>query len=141
MKRLLVGAVLILALAVPAVASAGGSYVFHHYNGKRVGDFKDAHPRHLGLCIDSSCQGYWLMKHVHWHHWGHARTNARAKLASADLSGTPVRVKMRHKQKFHNCFRHGDTVRFYTRARIHIRGEGHHSRSIPHSTLVPRCHR
>jgi hypothetical protein len=141
MKRLLVTVTVSLALALPAVASAGGSYIFHHWNGKRIGDFKEAHPRALGFCISSRCDGYWLMKDVDWHNWGHRRTSAHGKLASASLSGTPTRIKARHKQTLHNCFKHGDTVRFYTRARVHIKGEGGHWRSIPHSTLVPKCHR
>jgi hypothetical protein len=130
-----------LSLAVPGLASAHKTWIISYWHGGNVGPSVQAvhHPEKIGLVMSHTHhQGYWLIRDVHWRHWGHRRTTAQGKMASAALSGTPVRIRAHGRHTYHACRRPGDTVRFYTRAKIHIKGEDRW-RKIPHNSLVPQC--
>jgi hypothetical protein len=128
------------ALAAPGSAGTRDTRIISYWNGGNdVGSQHYVrHPRKVGFMIaGTGDQGYWLVRHAHWRHWGDRRTTTRGKLASAALSGTPVRIRAR-RHTYHSCRSPGDTVYFYARVRIHIHGE-HNWRRIPHSSLVPQC--
>jgi hypothetical protein len=125
------------ALAAPGSADARVARIISYWNGGNVGTpHYVKHPRRIGFVMaGTNYQGYWLLRHTHWRHWGHHRTTARGKLASAALAGTRVRIRAR-RHTYHSCRHPGDTVYFYTRVKIHI---GEHWRRIPHNSLVPQC--
>jgi hypothetical protein len=143
MKRPLATLAIVVALgvglALPANASARETHIASPWNGHQTGYYFKEHPAKLGFVMEGTQRsGYWLIKDAHWRHWGHHRTRAHGKLASADLDGTPVHIVASNRRPY-QC--HGKKLHFYTRAKIHIRGEGHHWRRIPRPTLVPICHR
>jgi hypothetical protein len=138
----LIGIALVVALglAIPASASARKTWIISAWNGGSeigIGAFYVHHPHRIGLVMAGGGGGFWLIRETHWHRWGHRQTTAHGKLASAGLYGTPVRIVAR-RQTFHDCRAPGDTVYFYARVRIHIKGEDHR-RTIPRYSLFPQC--
>jgi hypothetical protein len=140
MKRRLaiVGVFAALGLAAAGSADARVTRIVSWWNGHQVGTYYARHPHKLGLVMaGTNYQGYWLVRGVDWRHWGDRQTTARGELASAALSGTPVKIRA-SRNTYHSCLEPGDTVYFYSRAKIRIQGEDRW-RPIPNNSLAPQC--